>query len=243
MENASLVALSKQMVLRRQMDLIANNIANANTDGFKAERMLFATYLQPIGPQGTAAFVQDIAVAHDLREGDIATTGNPLDIAIKGEGFLPVDTTDGVRYTRGGHFRLDKDGVIVTSNGHPLLGDDGFPIIAAPGDTDIAISPDGVVTAEGGIEIGRLAVVTFDNLYALTRVAGGLYRTDQTPIPADRAEIVQGAVERSNVEPVVEMTRMIALLRSYQSTQRLIQQQDQLRQRAIGVLSGASQSA
>ncbi len=242
MQNASLVALSQQMVLRRQMDLIANNIANANTDGYKAERMLFDTYLQPIGAAGQAAFVQDVAVAHDTREGEIAVTGNPLDIAIKGEGFFPIDTTEGVRYARGGHFQLDQDGVLVTSSGHPLLGDDGFPIIATPDATDITISSDGVVSSEG-IEIGRLQPVTFDNLYALRKVAGGLYQTDQTPIPASDAKIEQGAIEKSNVEPIIEMTRMIALLRSYQSTQRLIQEQNQLRQRAITVLSGANQTA
>ncbi len=242
MQNASLVALSQQMVLRRQMDLIANNIANANTDGYKAERMLFDTYLQPIGAPGKAAFVQDVAVAHDTREGEISVTGNPLDIAIKGEGFFPIDTTEGVRYARGGHFQLDQDGVLVTSSGHPLLGDDGFPIIASPGANEITITTDGIVTSEG-IEIGRLEAVTFDNLYALRKVAGGLYRTDQTPIPAGDVKIEQGAIEKSNVEPIIEMTRMISLLRSYQSTQRLIQDQNQLRQRAISVLSGTSQSA
>ncbi len=242
MQNASLVALSQQMVLRRQMDLIANNIANVNTDGYKAERMLFDTYLQPIGASGKAAFVQDVAVAYDTREGQISITGNPLDIAIKGEGFLPIDTTDGVRYARGGHFQLDQDGVLVTSSGHPLLGDDGFPIIASPGDTEITISSDGIVSSEG-IEIGRLEAVTFDNLYALRKVAGGLFRTDQSPIPTGDAKFEQGAIERSNVEPIVEMTRMIALLRNYQGTQRLIQDQSQLRQRAISVLSGTGQSA
>ncbi|MFQ5784695.1 MAG: flagellar basal-body rod protein FlgF [Alphaproteobacteria bacterium] len=242
MENTTLVALSQQMVLRRQMDVIANNIANADTGGYKSERMLFATYLQDIGRREKAAFVQDIAVTRDPRDGEMVVTGNPFDMAIQGEGYFQVETPDGVRYTRGGHFRLDDQGVLVTSDGHALLGDDGFPVITSPDDNDLVVTPDGTVSA-GGFEIARLQVVTFERPNALRETYGGLYQTDLTPLPSEDARIVQGSIESSNVEPIVEMTRMIALLRGYQSVQRLVQEQDQLRRRAISALSGTNRTA
>jgi flagellar basal-body rod protein FlgF len=242
MENTTFIVLSQQMALRRQMDVIANNIANTGTNGFKAGRMLFASYLQNVGRSERAAFVQDIAVALDPRDGEITTTNNPLDLAIQGEGFFKVETPDGIRYTRGGHFRLDDQGTLVTSEGDPLLGDDDFPIVTSPGDAALNIASDGTVEQDD-IIIGRIDVVTFENVLALRKVRAGLYDTTLQPIPADSARVVQGAVERSNVEPIVEMTRMISLLRSYQGAQRLAQEQNQIRRRAITVLAGTSQSA
>ncbi len=239
MENAALVALSRQMVLRRQMDVIANNIANVNTIGFKADRMLFATALRDIGNGQKAAFVRDIAVAHDYSDGPMAATGNPLDFAIRGDGFFQVETPDGIRYTRGGHFELDADGVLITSQGYPVLGDDGIPILTFPGDIELTVKADGTVSSESG-EIGRLAVVQFDNVHKLRKEAGGLFDTDETPNEAEDASVVQGSVENSNVKPIIEMTQMIWVLRSYQSAQKLGDDHNRLMRQAISVLAGTS---
>lgn len=241
MENTVLAVISQQIGARRQMDVIANNIANAGTIGFKSERMVFAEYLQDIGDGQTISFVKDAAVVRDFRDGPIIVTSNPLDIAIRGEGFLEVETVDGIRYTRNGRMRLDGDGTLVTSNGYAVLSRDEFPILTVPGDTEIVISADGTVSSESGI-LGTLSVVTFENPYVLRKLGNGLYESDVLPDRAtDATTIVQGAIEDSNVEPIIEMTRMIALLRSYQSSQNLGDQEHDLRRRAIGVLGSVSE--
>ncbi len=243
MENAGLVALSRQVALRRQMDVIANNIANANTTAFKAQRMVFETFLADVGArQPKLAFVQDVAVVRDPADGALVTTGNRLDVAIRGEGYFEVETPQGRRYTRSGHFRLADDGTLVTSHGHPVLAEDGFPIMTVPGDSEITISADGTVSSESG-ELARLALMAFETPDALERVAGGLYRAETVPLPALDTEVVQGALERSNVEPIVEMTRMIELLRSYQGAQRIATDAAELRRQAVRALGTVSQTA
>ncbi len=242
MENTALAVISQQIGARRQMDVIANNIANANTIGFKSERVLFTEYLQDIGNGQTIALVKDAAVVRDFRDGPIMATDNPLDVAIRGEGFFQVETADGIRYTRNGRLRLDSDGALVTSNGYAVLGKDEFPILTIPGDTQITISADGTVSSESG-ELGTLAVVAFENTYMLRKLGNGLYESDILPDPATDATIVQGALENSNVEPIIEMTRMISLLRSFQGSQTLADQEHDLRRRAISVLGGVSERA
>ncbi|MEE9251582.1 MAG: flagellar basal-body rod protein FlgF [Alphaproteobacteria bacterium] len=242
MENTVLAVISQQIGARRQMDVIANNIANANTIGFKSERMLFTEYLQDIGDGQTIAFVKDAAVVRNFSDGPIIVTGNPLDVAIRGEGFFQVETADGIRYTRNGRLRLDADGALVTSNGYAVLSKDEFPILTIPGDTQITIAADGTVSSESG-ELGTLTVVAFANPYVLRKLGNGLYEADVLPDRATDATVVQGAVENSNVEPIIEMTRMISLLRSYQSSQTLANQEHDLRRRAISVLGSVSKRA
>lgn len=244
MENTALVALSQQMVLRRQMDVIANNIANASTIGFKSERMLFSEHFRDIGGGQQLAFVTDAAVVHDPSEGELTPTGNPLDVAIKGSGYFEVDTPDGIRYMRGGHLRVDADGVLVSAEGHPVLGQDGTPLLTFPGDTEITIKADGTVSSESG-EIGQLAVVTFENRSMLRKFGAGMYEAPDSvvPIPAVDGKVIQGSIEESNVAPIIEMTRMISLLRSYQGAQRLADEQDKLMRRSINVLANTPQSA
>ena len=241
MENTVLAVISQQISARRQMDVIANNIANAGTIGFKSERMVFTQYLQDIGDGQTITFVEDAAVVRDFRDGPIIVTSNPLDVAIRGEGFFQVETIDGIRYTRNGRMRLDGDGTLVTSNGYAVLSLDQLPILTIPGDTDITISADGTVSSESG-ELGTLAIVAFENPYVLRKLGNGLYEADTLPDRTTGATVVQGAIENSNVEPIIEMTRMIALLRSYQSSQTLANQEDELSRRAISVLGSVSES-
>ncbi len=241
MENTVLVALSKHMVLRRQMDVIANNIANMNTTGFKRERSLFATYLQDVGDGSKIAFVRNTGVVSDFSTGPLEVTNNTFDIAIRGNGFFELETPQGPRFTRGGRFELDADGALVTAQGYPVLADDGFPILTVPEDTSIIISSDGTVTSEGG-EIGRLLVVAFEDTRDLIKLGGGLYATEATAQPALDAEVIQGSIEGSNVEPIVEMTRMITLLRSFQNAQKLSDDENELRRRAINALAATPQS-
>ena len=226
MENTSLVAVSHQAALRRQMETIAHNVANMNSTGFKAERMMFVDHLvrNPGGDQlrdPKLSFVRDVATVRDLSSGHMQHTGNPLDLAIEGEGFFVVQTPDGDRYTRNGRLRIDDTGQVVTDHGLPLLTSGGQPIVLSATDTDIAISRDGTVSSENGV-LGRFRVVRFDNPQTLRMVAAGLMASDGAPEEMNTPRIVQGMLEGSNVEPIVEMERMISVHRAYESTQKLI---------------------
>lgn len=224
MNDASSIALSAQLTLLRQTDVIANNLANLSTTGFKGEHMLFAEYLNQASNGTPLSYVQELGTARDPSQGSISQTGNPLDVAIQGDGFLTVDTPLGQRFTRNGHLQLDAQGQIVTSQGYGVLSDGGSPLAIPEGSGAITIGADGSVnTAQG--TVGKIGVVSFANAQALTPSANGFYSTDQTPQPAADAKIVQGALESSNVQPIVEITRLIAAQRGVEFTKSFIDAQ------------------
>src|SRR5262245_17807512 len=172
MENTALVGLSRQVALARELSVIANNLANMNTTGFKAESAVFQEYLMPVANAGdfngsdrVLRYVQDRATWHDLSQGSTQNTGNPLDVVIDGAGFLVVQTPRGERYTRNGALQINSQGQLVTSEGYQVQGDNG-PIVLQQLDRDISISPDGNVTVMEGNSRqeslrGKLRVVTF----------------------------------------------------------------------------------
>jgi flagellar basal-body rod protein FlgF len=232
MESTAYIALSRQMVLGRQMEAVAHNIANATSSGFKAEALLLEAVPVDAGRRQRLAFVQDIGMVRDLAPGPITATGNPLDLAIEGAGYFTVQTAEGVRYGRSGQFRLNDQGELATAAGAPVL-DDGGATIALPIDGGpVAIAADGTVSSADGVA-GRIEVVIFADEQRLRKVGDGLYSTDQAPAPAPQARLVQGALEGSNVEPIVEMTLMMATVRAYQGTQRLLDTHHELQRRAI----------
>ncbi len=242
MENTVLAVISRQMGIQREMDAIANNIANASTDGFKNEHMLFVEYLQDIGNNQTIAFVKDAGVIRDYSDGPLRTTGNPLDVAIRGDGFLIVESPDEILYTRSGRLHLDADGMLTNTQGMAILGSDGLPILTFPGDISIVIDPDGRVTSESG-ELGRLSLVAFEDPGKLQKVGNGLYKSDEDPVPPVTAILVEGSLEGSNVEPITEMTKMISLLRSYQGSQTLGNEEHDLRRKAISIIGSVNSTA
>lgn len=237
MENAQLISLSRQVALQRQMDVVANNLANINTTGFKAERMLFQQYLMPVAadrdfayPDQPLAYVEDWATVHDMSGGSIVQTGNPLDVALSGEGFLTVQTAAGERYTRAGSLQIDNTGTLVDLDGNPVLAD-GAPVQFDASDTDITISADGTISTNNGGK-GRLQIVEFAAVDEVTREGLNLW-AGGTPQPATATRIVQGAIERSNVSGVGEMTEMIRVSRAYESLANLMDKQNDLRRSAI----------
>ena len=241
MENTSLIALSRQSVLRRQMDIVANNLANMNTTAYKGQRMMFIEQLvkskggERVLPE-KLAFVRDIATVRELDEGPIQATGNTLDVAIRGEGYFTIDTPDGERYTRSGRFQLDSEGQLVTSHGFPVLSDAGQPFIFASTDTQIDIARDGTISTENGV-LGRLRLVKFQNENDLKEAYGGLYATDQLPEDVAEPVFVQHAIEGSNVNPILEITRMIDVQRSYEAAKKLIDAEDERMKTAISELA------
>lgn len=247
MDNTSYVALSKEAAIWRQMAVVANNMANANTPGFKAEQLMFTSYLAKTKSDATPfgrklSFVQDYGVIHDTREGPLNETGDPLDVAIHGPGYYTVDTPSGQRYTRAGHFDLDSNGMVVTSAGYPVLQQNGNPIVVAPGESGITIAGDGTISTQNGV-IGQLQVVSFANDQQLQPMGDGTYQTTQTPTPVAHANLVQGMLEESNVQPVVEMTSMLNTLRNYEGVMNMIQNEHDRQMKAIDTLSAAQASA
>ncbi len=224
MQTPIYLALSRQAALRTQMDVIANNIANANTPGFKQQRVQFVEFLSRPAPREELSFVVDRAVRRDLTNGSLTSTGNPFDLALQGPGYFAVDTVNGPRYTRAGRFELNDQREVVNHAGLPLLGGDDQAIVIPPDVATVRINHAGELFDEANPQavLGRIKVVGFENEQALLEVGGGLYTTDQEPGAApEETSVQQGTIEDSNVQPVVEMTRMIETLRSYQSAQNL----------------------
>lgn len=234
MENSLLVGLTAQMTLRRNMEIVSNNLANVSTSGFKREAPAFEELLVQVETDQASlkevSFVRDWGVVRDMRAGPLVQTGAPLDIAVEGEGFLVVRTPEGERFTRDGHFKLDANGKVVNSDGYPVLSDGGE--ITVPTDTTaIKIGSDGTVSTEQG-QAGKFRVVTLPPA-SLRKEGGNLYTSTEQSSPALNARLVQGAIERSNVEPVVEMTKMIEIMRAYQHSTETLNATDDLIRRAV----------
>lgn len=247
MQNTVLVGLSRQVALARELDVVANNIANINTTGYKADGSIFEEFLatgaRADQTGAPVSFVRDRGVWHDMGQGEIERTGNSLDVAIDGAGYLVVQTPRGERYTRNGSLKIDATGQLVTSEGFAVLGDGG-PIALQPSDRQVQISRDGTISVrEGNAKVdsarGKLRLVTFANMQQLRKDGNGTFKAAAgvQAQPTTTAGIVQGSVEKSNVRGVVEMSRMIEITRSYTQMSALLQQQADLSQTAINKLA------
>ncbi|MDD3370294.1 MAG: flagellar basal-body rod protein FlgF [Alphaproteobacteria bacterium] len=242
MFTTSLVLLSDQMALQRSADIVANNIANSSTTGFKRQGIQFETYVSRPAPKQSTSFVFDRATFRDTTQGVISQTGNPLDLAIQGEGYFQVQTPQGVQYTRNGAFSTDNQGQLVTSTGYPVLGDGGQPISMPEDVRDITVSGDGYITAQTGTgtsraQLGKLGVVTFDINEAVTPTSGSMLTTTQVPVPVTGNVIVQGAIENSNVKPVTEITNLIKIQRAYEQASNMVGQENARLSNAIDKLA------
>ncbi len=237
MTTTSEVALSYQLALTNQLDITANNIANVSTPGFQSSHPLFVEFLVEVDATGQeVAYVVDKGTVRNLNPGPANFTGNPLDISIEGKGYFVVETDEGTFYTRNGAFQLDQSGRLVTSTGATVLDEVNGPIVIAPDETQIIISRDGTISTENG-DIGRFRIVEFADEQQMTNVGSSLLATEQEPIVASEAAVVQGMLEGSNVISVAEITRMIELLRSYQAANQLIRTEEQREQQAIELLT------
>lgn len=241
MENAELIGLSRQAVLRRHLDVIANNLANMNTTGFKGEKFLFQEFLMPRAEASgfrsqdrDLSYVQEGQPFNDFTSGAVRSTGNPLDLAIDGDAWFVVNAAGQERYTRAGAFTLDQTGTLTTMDGNPVLGDGG-PITFRADESNISVAADGTVSSSAGGK-GRLRLVHFDNNDSLQREGSTLF-SGANALPADRTvRITQGAVEQSNVRSVVEITRLVEVTRAYTSLAKVMAEADQLNADAIDQL-------
>lgn len=243
MENSLLVGLSRQVALARELDVIANNIANVGTNGFKSRSARFNEFIMPVASAEAfsrvdrpLSYVIDKGTPIDLSQGALERTGNPLDVALRGDNYLVVQTAGGERYTRAGSLAINAQGQLVTQTGHPVLGDGG-PIQFGPDEADAKIAVDGTVSSNQG-QRGRLRQVRFDNPRALVSDGNNLFSSTQAAQPAGPQAMLEiGAFETSNVKAVVEMTRLMEVQRSYQSTANMMTKIDELRGKAISRLA------
>jgi flagellar basal-body rod protein FlgF len=247
MENAYLVSLSRQVTLQRELDVVANNIANLETTGYKADGSLFEEYLGSAARAGAnnarVCFVIDRGIRHDMSQGPVQRTGNPLDIAIDGNAFLVVQTPRGERYTRNGAMQINATGQLVTGDGNPVLGEAG-PITFQPNDHQVSISRDGTISVREGTSKtdslrGKIRLVKFDNMQQLQKDGSSTFNVTgkAQPQATTEANIAQGSIEKSNVRGVVEMSRMIEITRSYTQIANMLQQQSDQSTQAIDKLA------
>lgn len=238
MENAILVTLSRQITLQRKMDIIANNMANMNTAGFKSDELKFEEYLSPVARvdgfqtgDRQVRFVSDPHMVRNLSAGAQKQTGRELDLAISEDGWMVVSTPQGERYTKNGQLHLTGDGLLVTSEGAPVLGEGG-EIGFDPGESDIVIGKDGTISTSAGTK-GRLRLVRFENPQMMQKHGSSLYSSNEPPVNDDRITVTQGAYETSNVNPIKQMTEMIETVRAYTSVSKMLEASDESRGKAI----------
>lgn len=223
MENSIYLGLSRQMVLQTSMSVIANNIANMNTTGFRAQNSVFEQFVSdPRFADDPLTFVVDNRQYQSTDYGAFTQTGNPLNIALNGPGYIAVQLPGGeTGYTRDGDFTMRPDGTLVNASDDPILGQGG-PITIPADATEISIDENGIVSTQAGA-VGQIQIVEFANSQTLEPRGNNSYITDAPTLLPDNTVVRQGFLEGSNVQPVLEMTRMIEILRDFQSTQRLLE--------------------
>ena len=242
MDNTTYISLSRQKALWNQLEVVANNMANVNTIGFKGSDVLFSEHLVKVRNderpfKDKVSFTQDFGLVRDMNPGPLSHTNNTLDLAIEGEGYFVLESPMGESYTRAGNLTLDIDGRIVNQEGLSLLSTNNTPITIDASIDEIVINSDGaiIVNAE---EVDRIRVVNFDDPRELQQIDGTLFSSEGMPaIDVERPRIAQGALEYSNVNGVTEMTRIIALNRAYQDIGKMIESENDRKKKANDVFT------
>lgn len=242
MENASSIALSRLSAQSRALEVTAANLANTGTPGYRTERVLFSDWLvrEPGGvdsnslPPGgrVLAYTQDRATYRDQATGPITRTANPLDLSITGEGFFTVQTPTGAKLTRAGHFERSTDGTIVDAAGNPLLDNAGGKLQLATADTLLSVDANGTLSSQNG-QIGKIGIVQPDDPNRMRAEGGRLLTSDSPTHVVASPKLLQGAIEESNVQPTLEITRMMTDLREFQFTTQFVQAEADRQQSAI----------
>lgn len=219
------LALNRQIGLAREMDTIANNVANMATTGFRREGLVFSEFVHAAAP-GESVSMADLGARYpSARPGELTVTGGRLDLAIEGEGFFAIRSGEETLLTRAGAFMRSAEGLLVTPYGAPVLDDGGAPIFVPPESAALEVAQDGTISLDGA-PVGRIGLVTAPP-ETLTRVAGTAFRPEGETVPVEAPRLRQGALEGSNVDPVVEIARMIAVSRAYERVQGLTEDADE----------------
>ena len=235
METSGYVTLTRQSGLMREMEIIAHNMANAATTGFRQQGIVFSEYIEAIGQGDSLSMAAARVKSTSMSQGILTQTGNPLDLAIEGNGFFQLETQNGIRLTRAGAFNVNSVGDIVTAEGHRVLDIGGAPINVPPGEADVTVAADGTVSL-GEQLLGQLGVVEPEAGADLKREAGVLFQTDAALIPAANGLVLQGHLEGSNVDAISQLTRLIEVQRAYEMGQKLLDMGDERSKSALQTL-------
>ena len=237
MRSSLYVGISGQLSLSRQLDTIAGNVANASTAGYRAEHVKFDTLLSH-PPTGDVAFSAKAGTYFSRAAGEIVKTDNSLDVALQGDAWFAIETNAGRAYTRDGRMRISPEGNLQTLSGNRILDVSGAGIQLAPGGGGVEIARDGAIS-QGGRQLSSLGLFSIDAKARLTRGENASVIPDRAAtavVDLSRIAVVQGYVERGNANPVVEMTRLIAVQRSFEAVSAAIAGTDTTFQEAIKVL-------
>ncbi|MFO1105074.1 MAG: flagellar hook-basal body complex protein [Amaricoccus sp.] len=236
MDLAGYVALTRQSGLLKEMQVVANNIANISTTGFRREGVMFAEEVEPLQAEGNSVAMTDARARFtDGLQGALQQTDGPLDMAVEGEGYFTVQTPQGERLTRAGAFLRGPSGEIVNADGDQLLDEGGGAILIPPEATHIALAADGTLSADGQ-PVAKIGLVKVEDQTKLFREGGTLYRNDGNSEPMENGRVLQGFLEQSNVNPVAEIARMVEVQRAYEYGQKLMDQEDERIRQVVRVL-------
>lgn len=240
MDTTGYIALTRQTGLLKELQAVANNIANISTTGFRREGVVFAEALQALDVEGGGIAMTSARVRFtDGSAGSSTNTGGDFDLAIDGPGFFMVETPAGDRLTRAGSFSTNADGDLVSMTGYRVLDSGGAPIFMPPDTGKVGIAQDGTITI-GGRPTAQIGIFEVDNPQMLLREDGVLFRSETEVIPAENSRVMQGFLEGSNVDAVTEMTRLIEVQRAYELGQNLLDSEDERIRTSIRTL-GRSQ--
>ncbi len=233
MDSSGFVTLNRQAGLLKELETVAQNIANMSTDGYRREGVVFSEFVVSTGRRGNS-----LSMGHangrtsDLAQGPLLQTNGSFDLAIEGPGFFLIATPDGERLTRAGSFTPSPDGLLVASDGASLLDAGGSPVFV-PGDAArVSIGADGTVSSDG-IPIAQIGLWEPEDPLKMTRDKGVRFDPGDPPVPVENGRILQGFVERSNVDPVSELTRMIEVQRAYELGRTFLDREDERVRSAI----------
>lgn len=236
MENAGYTTLTRQSGLLREMRIVANNIANTATSGYRQEGLVFSEYVKAIDGASSLSMGQGNVRHTSFDQGALTQTGGTFDFAIEGDGFFLVQTPAGERLTRAGAFAPNGEGDLVTVDGYRVLDAGGAPVFIPPGAVDFAVSADGTISTEGN-PIGQIGLYMPLNPQGMVREDGVMFRADDGFEPAEQARVLQRFVENSNVDPILQLTRMIEIQRAYELGASFLEAEDQRLQKALRSLS------
>ncbi len=232
-QNSAVIGLFRQ---QRRYELISNNLSNVQTPGFKKDAPVFHQVFSDALNPSLTALSMDSEISQTLfNQGEIQRTGNLLDLAVEGEGFFKIKTPEGIRYTRNGNFHLTQEGVLVQSNGFPVLGKNGEITLQG---SKLEVEKDGTIKMDGENR-NQLALVTFADLKGLRKEGQSLFKleTEQEEKAAEGGQVLQGVQEGSNVNSMEEMVLLIDALRSFEACHKIVQVQDEMNARAVNDLA------
>lgn len=224
MSDAIYTYLGRQQGLMQELQVVANNIANSSTTGYKTDRAIFAEFLSSPGPSQDSVSMGGLAGhAFNMEQGELKFTGGQFDLAVQGEGFFVLQTPQGPRLTRAGHFQLSATSTLIDGLGNSVLGAGGGPITIPPEAAQVSIGRDGSISANGQL-VDRVSVVKPDG--DLQRDTNTFFSAPGGYAQFEDATIVQGALEGSNASPVIEVARMIEVQRAYEAGQAMLERED-----------------